>query len=308
MDEARVSVAIDGRTLSLSNLDKVLYPQIGFTKGAVIDYYTRIAPVMLQHLSGRAITMHRFPDGPNGPSFWEKRCPSHRPPWMGTYLGPGDRRGGIQYCGFDETAALVWSANLAALELHAPMACAADLDRPTMVVFDLDPGLPADITDCCAVALEIRDVLHTVGLRAWPKTSGSKGLQLYVPLHTEVTHDHAAAFAHAVGQMLERAWPDRVLVGMAKNLRGGKVFIDWSQNSRHKTTIAPYSLRARSHPTVSTPLHWDEVATAVAGDPAELQFEAADVLARVGQLGDLFAPTLSVVQQLPTADSGPAGP
>ncbi len=299
MGSEAVQVDVDGRILALSNLDKVLYPQVGFTKADVISYYHRVSSTMLAHLAGRAITLRRFPDGPGGPSFFEKRCPTYRPEWLRTLLGPGDRRGGIEYCGFDEPAALVWSANLAALELHAPMARATDLESPTMMVFDLDPGEPATIVDCCAVALEIREVLSSVGLQAWPKTSGSKGMQLYVPLNTPHTHDHAASFARALGQLLVNAHPDRVLIDMKRDLRPGKVFVDWSQNSRHKTTIAPYSLRARERPTVSAPLTWAEVEQGVGGSVESLVFDSEAVLVRLESHGDLFAPTLTVVQELP---------
>jgi bifunctional non-homologous end joining protein LigD len=291
-------VTVGGRELSLSNLDKVLYPAAGFTKGEVIDYYARIAPVMLPHLAGRAITFRRFPNGVDAGSFFEKRCPKHRPPWLPTLPGPGDRGGAIAYCGIDEPAALVWSANLAALELHAPMALAEDLDTPRMVVFDLDPGPPAAIRECAQVALDIRDLLAAVELEAWPKTSGSKGLQLYVPVNGPCTHEQAASFGLAVGQILERRSPARVLTRMAKAQRPGKVFVDWSQNNRHKTTVAVYSLRARERPTVSTPVSWGEVADAASG-ATDLRFEAGDVLARVAERGDVFAPVLTTVQHLP---------
>jgi bifunctional non-homologous end joining protein LigD len=294
-------VDIDGRQLKLSNLDKVLYPEAGFTKGEVIDYYARIAPTMLPHVGDRGVTLRRFPDGVDGESFFEKRCPSHRPDWVSTALGPGDRSGEIGYCVLDSRPALVWAANLAALEIHAPMARAVDIETPTMVVFDLDPGAPADIVDCCEIALWLRDALDGLGLRVWPKTSGSKGLQLYLPVNRPgLTHEAASGFAQAVAQALERHHEDRVTSVMRKDLRPGKVFIDWSQNSRHKTTVAAYSLRARPRPTVSTPVTWDEVDACAAGDQ-ELVFEAADVLARVDQHGDLFADTATLEQELPGA-------
>jgi bifunctional non-homologous end joining protein LigD len=283
--------------LSLSNLDKVLYPEAPFTKAEVIDYYVRIAPVMLNHIGDRGVTLKRYPDGVDGKSFFEKRCPSHRPEWVPVALGPGDRGGAIGYCRLDSTAALAWSANLAALEVHAPMARGDDIESPTMVVFDLDPGLPAAMTECCAVALEIREVLDHLALTCLAKTSGSKGLQLYLPVNGPCTHDHAAAFALAVAQMLERRQPKHVTSVMRKSDRPGKVFVDWSQNSRHKTTIAPYSLRARPHPTVSTPVTWDEVEAGADGEP--LTFEAGDVLKRVDEQGDLFAEVLSLRQELP---------
>jgi bifunctional non-homologous end joining protein LigD len=291
------SVEVDGRRLELSNLDKVLYPEVGFTKGEVIEYYARIAPVMVPHLDGRAVTLRRYPNGVDDKSFFEKRCASHRPEWLGTALGPGDRKGGIHYCVLDEPAALVWAGNMAALELHAPMARADDLDAPTAVVFDLDPGAPADIVECCRVALQIRDLLADLDLELWPKTSGSKGLQLYLPLNAPHTHGHASSFALAVAQLLEQQHPEQVTSIMKKSLRTGKIFVDWSQNSHHKTTIAPYSLRARPTPTVSTPVTWGEVAEGA--DGRRLSFEAAEVLQRVEQLGDLFQLVLTLEQVLP---------
>jgi len=293
----RVHVEIDGHRLAVSNLEKVMYPMIGFTKAQVIDYYVRIAPVMLPHIRDRGITLRRWPDGVTENSFFEKRCPSYRPGWVGTCLGPGDRRGGIEYCRLDSVVALAWTANLAALEIHSPMARCGAVDSPTMLVFDLDPGEPATIVECAQVALEIHDVLDTVGLRSFPKTSGSKGMQLYAPLNTPHEHDHASDFALAVAQLLEQKLPKLVLSNMTKKLRKGKVFIDWSQNSRHKTTIAPYSLRAKDRPTVSTPLTWDEVADGADGEP--LGFEAGEVLERVEDHGDLFADTLTLEQELP---------
>ena len=294
-----VEVEVEGRRLSLSNLDKVLYPETGFTKGEVIDYYARIAPVMLPHIEHRALTFKRFPNGVDGGSFFEKRCPKHRPPWMPTAGGPGDGKGTIQYCEVDEQAALVWAGNMAALELHAPMARAEDIETPRAIVFDLDPGAPATIVECARVGLLIRDLLDNLSLEVCAKTSGSKGMQLYVPLNTPATHEGAGDFALAVGQLIERAHPKDVTTIMRKDIRGGKIFIDWSQNTRHKTTIAPYSLRARPHPTVSTPVSWDEVDACATGE-VPLVFEAADVVARVEKLGDLFAPVLERKQKLPT--------
>lgn len=297
MAAQRTEVEIGGRTLSVSNLDKVLYPEVGFTKAEVIDYYVRIAPVLLLHLGDRGITMRRFPDGVDAGSFFEKRCPSHRPEWVQAVDGPGDRGGAIGYCCLAEAAALAWAANLAAIELHAPMARAADIESPTMVVFDLDPGPGTAMAECAEVGLWIRDTVVGIGLTAYPKTSGSKGLQVYLPLNSPHSHEHVSSFALAVAQVLERAHPALIVTTQAKAARTGKVLIDWSQNSRHKTTICAYSLRARPHPTVSTPVTWDEVAAAAVGEP--LSFESADVLARVEELGDLFAPTVTEVQELP---------
>ncbi len=294
-----VTAEVEGRHVSLSNLDKVLYPS-GFTKGQVIEYCARIAPVMVPHLRGRALTFKRFPDGTDRQGFFEKRCPSHRPDWVPVAIGPGDRRGGIGYCCVEETAALVWAGNMAAIEIHAPMALATDLDEPRAVVFDFDPGPRTDIADCCEIALRVRDVLAAVELDGFCKTSGSKGLQLYVPLNTSgATHEAAAQFALAVGQVLEKQLPKRVTTVMAKVQRPGKIFVDWSQNAHHKTTIAPYSLRARPEPTVSTPVTWEEVEQCADRD-VELRFEAADVLERVAADGDHFGPVLTMEQRLPS--------
>lgn len=296
------TVEIDGRRLNLSNLDKVLYPVAHTTKAEVIDYYARIAPVMLAHTAGRCITMRRYPNGVDGQSFFEKRCPSHRPDWVPTAVGPGDRKGELRYCRFEEPAALVWAANLAALELHAPMARSDRLDMPLMCVFDLDPGPGTALADCARLALEIHEVLASTGLDAVAKTSGSKGMQVYVPLNTTGadahTHEECASFALAVGQLLEKRHRDGVTTTMARAERPGKVFVDWSQNAHHKTTVCAYSLRARPRPTVSTPVTWDEVAAAADGtDP--LVFEFGDVLDRVADLGDLFSPAVDLVQRLP---------
>jgi bifunctional non-homologous end joining protein LigD len=290
------TVEVEGRRLTLSNLDKVLYPDTGTTKAEVIDYYARIAPVMVPHLADRGVTLRRFPDGVEGGSFFEKRCPGHRPEWLDTVRGPGDRNGDIGYCCLDSAPALVWAANMAALEIHAPMA-RRDIETPTMCVFDLDPGPGTSIAECADVGLDIRHVLDGLGLAGFAKTSGSKGMQVYVPLNTPHTHHEASAFALWVAQLLERAHPEGVVSNMKKSLRKGKVLVDWSQNSRHKTTIAVYSLRARPHPTASTPVTWDEVEAAAGGEP--LAFETADVLDRVADMGDLFAETLTLEQRLP---------
>ena len=299
MADAPSLVEIDGRELKLSNLDKVLYPETGYTKGEVIDYYARVAPAMLPHVSDRCVTFRRFPNGVDGKSFFEKRCPSHRPGWVEVALGPGDRTGPVEYCRLDDRPALVWAANLAALELHTPMALADDIESPRMVVFDLDPGAPAAMTECAVVAVEIQDALDHLGFELWAKTSGSKGLQLYLPLNTPHSHEQCSQFALALAQLMEKQHPDLVVSNMKKDLRHAKVLIDWSQNSRHKTTVCAYSLRARPHPTVSTPVTWDEVADAADGAP--LSFEAAEVLERVESRGDLFADTATVQQELPTA-------
>jgi bifunctional non-homologous end joining protein LigD len=302
------AVVVDGRELKVSNLDKVLYPGDGehppVTKGEVIEYYLRIAPTMLPHLADRCITFIRFPNGAHEKGFFEKRCPKHRPEWVDTAIGPGDHNGAIPYCLLEEPAALVWSANLAALELHALMSKAPDIDTPTTMVFDFDPGAPATLVECCQIALLARDILDSVGLEGWAKTSGSKGMQVYVPLNSPgVTHDQTGEFALAVGQVLEKQHPKRVTTTMAKVARPGKVFVDWSQNTRHKTTVAPYSVRARARPWVSAPITWDEVTACAEGDVAaeELRWEIDEMLARVDEVGDLFAPVLDTVQHLPSA-------
>lgn len=296
------TVDVDGRRVTLTNLPKVLYPGSGTTKAEVIEYYARIGTTMAAHTAGRCMTMRRYPNGVDGSSFFEKRCPSHRPDWVPTAVGPGDRKGELRYCRFDEPAALVWAANLAALELHAPMARSDALDTPLMCVFDLDPGPGTAIPECARLALAVEEILGSVGLESVPKTSGSKGLQVYVPLNTTGaeahTHEECSAFALAVGQLLEQREPAGVTVTMAKSARPGRVFVDWSQNAFHKTTVCVYSMRARPRPTVSTPVTWDEVADAADGrDP--LVFEIDDVLARVAEQGDLFAPALELRQRLP---------
>lgn len=288
---------VGGRRLKVTNLDKVLYPIVGFTKAKVIEYYVTIAPVMLPHISGRGITFKRWPDGVATEPFFNKRAPSHRPDWVDTCKGPGDKGKGIDYPMLNEVAALAWAANLAALEIHSPMARCEDIESPTILVFDLDPGEPATIVECCQVALSIRSVLDSVGLEAFGKTSGSKGLQLYVPLNLPHTHHHARDFALAVAQLLEKQQPKLVTSNMARAERKGKIFIDWSQNTRHKTTIAPYSLRGRDRPTVSTPITWDEVSDCADGEWTG--FEADDVLSRIVELGDVFAPVATLEQALP---------
>ena len=296
----RHEVTISGRQLSLSNLQKVLYPAVGFTKAEVVDYYARIAPVMLPHLSGRPITFVRWPDGVEGKSFFEKNCPKHKPDWVPTIEMPVSEKTLVRFCRIEEAATLAWTANLAALELHPGLATEADLRRPTWVVFDLDPGAPATIVECAQVALWLREVFDGLGLTALAKTSGSKGIQVYVPLHTDVGYDDTGNFALAIGQLLEKWHPAEIVTVQNKDLRVGKVLIDWSQNSYHKTTIGVYSLRAREKPTVSTPITWEEVETLHAsGDAEALRFEAGDVLERVEKFGDLWADLLTLEQALP---------
>ncbi|MGI9556890.1 MAG: non-homologous end-joining DNA ligase [Solirubrobacterales bacterium] len=289
----------------MTNIDKVLYPAAGFTKAEVIDYYARIADAILPHLRGRPLTLTRYPDGVEAGHFFEKRCPEHRPEWVPTAsVFAGRRAGTIDFCVCEERATLVWLAQLAALELHPSLSLAADIERPTVLAFDLDPGAPATVVECCDVAMRIRALFDDLGLECFPKTSGGKGLQVYVPLNGDITYEQTKPYAQAVAQALERNDPDGVVSRMTKKLRKGKVFVDWSQNDQHKTTVAAYSLRARERPTASTPLHWDEVEAAAAmGDPESLVFDAASVVARFEADGDLFAPVLELKQKLPSSQS-----
>ena len=297
-----LQVEVEGRSLSLSNLDKVLYPATGFTKGQVIGYYRQIAPVLLPHLAARPLTLKRYPNGVDQKFFYEKRCPSHRPAWVEVApVWSGRNNDTVAYCVVSELATLVWVANLASLELHTSLSRADPVERPTMMVFDLDPGPPATVVECCRVALRLRELLEQMDLSCVAKTSGSKGLQLYVPLNTPVTYRGGTKdFALTVAQLLEKRHPGEVVSSMKKELRPGKVLIDWSQNDQHKTTVCVYSLRARPRPTVSTPVTWDEVAaTAASGDPDSLVFEADDVVERVARMGDLFACLNEAEQPLP---------
>jgi bifunctional non-homologous end joining protein LigD len=292
-----VEVEVDRRRLKLSNLDKVFYPEVGFTKGQVIDYYRRIAPALLPHLRDRPLTMKRYPDGVEGQFFYEKQAPSYRPDWIKTVAVQNKRK--IDYLLCNNLATLVWLANLADLELHTSLSKARDVLRPTMLVFDLDPGAPAAILECAQIGVELRDLFGDLGLDCYPKTSGSKGLQIYVPLNTPVTYDKTKPFAHAIAMHLEQKLPKLVVSTQKKALRKGKILVDWSQNDINKTTVNVYSLRAMPRPTVSTPVTWDEVRATQA--PEDLTFEAADVLRRVDEHGDLFAPVVTLVQRLPGA-------
>jgi bifunctional non-homologous end joining protein LigD len=285
----------------LTNLDKVLYPEAGFTKAEVIDYYARVADVMLPHLKGRPLTLKRYPDGVEGFNFYEKRCPEHRPDWIKTATVLADRVGEIDFCLCEDKATLVWLAQLAAIELHPSLAKASNVDRPTILAFDLDPGPPADIIDCCRIAVRLRKLFEDFGMQSFPKTSGSKGLQVYVPLNApKMGYERTGTFAHAIALLLEKQYPDEVVSKMTKKLRKGKVLVDWSQNNRHKTTVAVYSLRAKQHPTASTPIGWDELESALrAKKPDRLRFEAGQVLKRIEKHGDLFTPVLKLRQRLP---------
>ena len=294
-------VDVAGRKLSLTNLEKVLYPAAGFTKGQVIDYYVRIAPVLVPHLAGRPLTMKRYPGGVDQEYFFEKNAPMHRPDWVKTApIWSGSNRRTIHYILANDLATLVWIANLASIELHPSLALAAEIETPTMIVFDLDPGPPADIIQCAQVGLWVRDIFAHFGLESFPKTSGSKGLQVYIPLNTPTSYEQTKPFAHAVARLLEHEHPGLVVSDMKKAVRTNKVFVDWSQNDEHKTTISIYSLRARERPTVSTPVTWGEVEGALKKkDSLRLVFESKDVLARVEKMGDLFAPVLALKQKLP---------
>jgi bifunctional non-homologous end joining protein LigD len=298
-----VEVEVDGRQLRLTNLDKVMYPVPGFTKGQVIDYYTRIAPVLLPHLRDRPLTLKRYPNGVDAGFFYEKQCPKHRPDWVRTEaVWSRHNNADINFCVVDSLATMVWLAQLADLELHTSMAYAAEPEHPSMMVFDLDPGPGTNIVECSQVACRLREIFDHFGLESFPKTSGSKGLQVYVPLNTPgvVYVPGTKDFARACAELLEKQHPELVVSSMAKELRRGKVLVDWSQNDEHKTTVCVYSLRAKERPTVSTPVTWDEVESALAaGDPELLVFDSADVLARVERHGDLFAPVLELEQELP---------
>ena len=292
---------MDGKTVRVSNLDKVFYPKSGFTKGDVIDYYIRISPYLLPHLKDRPITLKRYPDGVEGFFFYEKQCPPGRPPSVKTAKVLKSDGGEVNYCVMNDLTGLVWAANLADLELHTFLHKVPAITRPTALAFDLDPGPPADIITCCQVALKLKAVLDALKLKSFPKTSGSKGLQVYVPLNRPVTYERTKAFARALAERLQREAPELVVSQMQKSLRQGKVLVDWSQNDDHKTTVNVYSLRAMERPTVSTPLRWEEVKAALEKKkkPALLQFEAQDVVKRAEKLGDLFAPVLSMSQSLP---------
>ena len=294
-------IEVQGHNLKLSNLEKVLYPSPGFTKKDVIDYYARIAPAILPHLAGRALTRKRYPDGVDGEPFFEKNAPMHKPDWVKVApIWSGASRRTVNYILADDLATLIWLANLAALELHPSLALANDIECPTMMVFDLDPGPPANIVQCCQVAMWLREIFEHLGLQSFAKTSGSKGMQLYIPLNTPTTFDKTKLFSHALAQLLEQEHRELVVSDMKKSLRTGKVFVDWSQNDEHKTTIGVYSLRAREHPTVSTPISWDEVERALKKKGAGLLvFEASQVIARFEKKGDLFEPVLELKQKLP---------
>jgi bifunctional non-homologous end joining protein LigD len=291
---------VNGKRVKVSNLNKVFYPKSGFTKGDVIDYYIRVSPYLLPHLKNRPLTLKRYPNGVEGFFFYEKQCPGGRPESVKTAKVPKAGGGEVHYCVMNDLTGLVWAANLADLELHTFLHQVPAITRPTVLAFDLDPGPPADIIDCCKAALQLKAALDEFKLKSFPKTSGSKGLQVYVPLNRPVTYEKTKAFAHALAERLQQEAPDLIVSMMQKALRKGKVLVDWGQNDGHKTTVNVYSLRAREDPTVSTPVRWEEItATLAKRKAALLRFEADDVLKRVGRLGDLFAPVLTTRQTLP---------
>ena len=300
------SLEIDGRTFQVSNLDKVMYPKAAFTKANVIDYYIKVSKWLIPHLKNRPLTLKRYPDGVTGEHFYEKDAPSHKPGWVKVAVVPrkgtrSGRTGDIRYVLINDVPSLVWAANLASLEMHVFLARAPKIQQPTSIVFDLDPGEPADVLDCARVSMWIRDLVGQFGLKSFVKSSGSKGLQLYIPLNTPITYEKTQPFAKAIAELLEREHPDRVESEMAKALRTGKVFIDWSQNSEFKTTVSAYSLRAkRETPYVSMPFTWEEVERACKKEARDMfYFEPGEALKRIEKVGDLFEPVLSLKQKLP---------
>jgi bifunctional non-homologous end joining protein LigD len=301
MARDRFAVLVDGRDLELSNLDKVLYPAAGFTKGEVIDYYTRVAPVLLPHLKDRALTRIRYPNGVDGAHFFEKNAPGGTPDWvrLATLAVPGSTkdRETIDFVVVDELATLVWVANLAALELHTPQWRIGA--NPDLMVVDLDPGAPAGLKECCGVALLMRDRLAVDGVAAYPKTSGKKGMQLCCPISGTQDAEVVSGYAKRIAEELSAQVPGSITALMTRKLRPGKVFIDWSQNSAAKTTVAPYSLRAQASPTASTPLTWDEVSAIALGSEPARQYEAGEVLERVEEHGDLLQDLLNPGPRLP---------
>ena len=299
--DTSVEVQIEGRTLKLTNLEKVLYPEVGFTKAQVIDYYTRIAPVLLPHMRDHPLTLKRYPNGVDAEFFYEKNCPKHRPPWVQTAtVWSGGNNRDMYYCLAQDLPTLVWLANLATLELHTSLSLGTNLPEPRTLVFDLDPGPPATIVECCRIGLLLRDVFAEHGLECCAKTSGSKGLQLYVPLNSTVTYVETKVISKGLAQLFEERHPDLAVHKQLKDLRTGRVLIDWSQNDQYKTTVNVYSMRARTRPTVSTPVSWDEVERCLkAGDPSKLVFDSDQVLQRVAKLGDLFGPVIKKKQKLP---------
>jgi len=293
-------VRLEGHPLALTNLEKVLYPAAGFTKAEVIDYYVRVAPVLLPHLGGRPLNLKRYPDGVEAPFFFQKECPANHPDWLPTTrVESGSGGGAINYCMADDTAGLVWLVNAGNLEMHTFLATATDVERPTVVAFDLDPGPGAGLVQCCEVALWVKEWLGAAGVACYPKVSGGKGMQVYAPLNTPVTYEATRTMALAVALAIEREHPKAVTSNMRKDRRTGRVLVDYSQNSRHKSTVSAYSLRGQPTPTVSAPLLWSEVEDGAAGEAQHLRFTPDDVLERVRRNGDLFAEVLTRRQRLP---------
>jgi bifunctional non-homologous end joining protein LigD len=296
-ERGNAEIEVEGRAVKLTNLGKTLFPKAKFTKGMLVDYYARMAPFVLPHLHARPLALKRYPDGVEGTKFWEKECPPFKPDWVRTVGVWSERKEAeINFCVVGDLPSLLWIANAADIELHPSLSVADDLDRPTALVFDLDPGPPAGLDECCAVARALRGMFQQFGLESFVKTSGGKGLQVYVPLNTEVTYDETKPFAKAVAETMENGMPDLVVSRMTKTLRKGKVLVDWSQNDRHKSTVCVYSLRGKERPTVSMPLAWEEL-----DDPRALYFEWSDALERAERDGDLFAEVLTLKQRLPAA-------
>lgn len=301
MPESAVDVEVDGRRLRLTNLEKVLWPATGFTKGQLIDYYQAVAPVLVPHLAGRALTLRRFPNGVDGQSFYEKNAPPHRPPWFEVV-----HMDGVDYCEVSERAGLCWVANLAAIELHPTLARAPDFDRPDHLVFDLDPGPGTDLLTCIEVGCWLRGHLDQLGLCSYAKTSGSKGLQLYVPLRAGVTYDQTRSFAHRLAELVEGEHPEVVVTTQRRAARKNRVLIDWSQNAAFKTTVAVYSVRARQRPSVSIPVRWDELEEALEDRRTEqLVWDPSSARARIEEVGDLMAPLLEPGAALPSEVPAP---
>lgn len=288
-------IDVGGRSVRITNVDRVLFPAVGFTKAELLDYYARVAPALLPHIADRPMTLARWPEGVAGQGFFQTTCP-HPPPWMETL--PAGRR---EYCLINDAAGLLWAVNLASIEFHPLLSVAADIDTPTQVVFDLDPGPPAGLVECCRVAVILRDVLDGIGLASFPKSSGAVGFHVYIPLNVPHHYAQTKTFARSVAAVLAARYPDLVVDRTDKRVRPGKVLIDWGQNDRNKSTACVYSVRAGSWPAVSTPLTWDEVAAA--SDDDDVRFTPSQALARVEAHGDLFAPTLSLRQHLPLAPS-----
>ncbi len=293
-------VSFDSKRVKLTHLSKVLYPETGFTKAEVLDYYARIGSIVLPYLENRPLTLKRYPNGVDQEHFYEKQCPSFHPKWIQTTKVQGEEKV-INFCMANDLASLIWVANLASLELHTSLSLCEDIMRPTMIVFDLDPGPPATLLNCIEIGLELRKILQDLGLQSFPKTSGGKGLHLYIPLNTPVTYDETKPFAHAIAELMEKRRRGMVTSNMRKDLRSGKVFVDWSQNDDHKTTVCAYSLRARVRPTVSAPVEWKECERALKKqDISNLIFDAPSMLKRIERKGDIFAPVRNLKQELPS--------